>query len=82
MNQKHSTGHFRHHSDYNSNNKGEAALRPSSRLRPYELSMLRVAHLSGGAGGGERRPVKYAANIMQLSCTEALGFNSLHEVAF
>lgn len=44
--------------------------------------MLRVAHLSGGAGGGERRPVKQAANIMQLSCTEALGFNSLHEAAF
>lgn len=63
-------------------NKGEAALRSSSRLLLYELSMLRVAHLSGGAGRGECRPVKYAANIMQLSCKKALGFSSLHEAAF
>lgn len=63
-------------------NKDEAALLSSSRLLVYELSMFRVAHLSGEAGGRGCRPVKYAANIMQLSCKEALGFNSLHEATF
>lgn len=62
-------------------NQRQGSIAPIFLASVYELSMFRVAHLSG-ADGGECRLVKYATNIMQLSCKEALGFSSLHEAAF